>query len=108
METMIGKEVLNVATDPTAVLAPYPSTWLDRWVLTRIQRFVSSAPIRFVLWDGFELPTPSEPVATMLFTQRSALYGWMWDPELNFGETYMSGLVEIQGDLLALLEAIYR
>jgi cyclopropane-fatty-acyl-phospholipid synthase len=106
---MIGKEVLEVAADPSASNAPYPSTRFDRWVLARIQSFVATAPIRFVLWDGFELPTPSgPPVATMLFKQRSALYGWMWDPELNFGETYMSGLVEIQGDLLALLEAIYR
>jgi cyclopropane-fatty-acyl-phospholipid synthase len=47
-------------------------------------------------------------VATLLFKERSALYGWMWDPELNFGETYMAGLVTVEGDLLALLEAIYR
>ena len=106
---MIGKEVLQVAADPSASVAPYPSTRFDRWVLSRIQSFVATAPIRFVLWDGFELPTPSSPpVATMLFKQRSALYGWMWDPELNFGETYMAGLVDIHGDLLALLEEIYR
>lgn len=106
---MMGKEVLEVTADPSASIAPYPSTRFDRWVLGRIQSFVATAPIRFRLWDGFELPTLSgPPVATMLFKQRSALYGWMWDPELNFGETYMAGLVDIQGDLLALLEAIYR
>jgi cyclopropane-fatty-acyl-phospholipid synthase len=106
---MFGKEVLNVPANAGTSFAPYPSTRFDRWVLGRIQKFVETAPIRFVLWDGFELPSASgSPVATMLFKERSALYGWMWDPELNFGETYMSGLVEIQGDLLALLEAIYR
>jgi cyclopropane-fatty-acyl-phospholipid synthase len=106
---MFGKEVLDVTTDAAARMAPYPSTHLDRWALKRIQKFVTTAPIRFVLWDGFELPSRSgAPVATMLFKERSALYGWMWDPELNFGETYMAGLVDIQGDLLGLLEAIYR
>ena len=106
---MIGKEALEVTADPSASTAPYPSTRLDRWVLARIQSFVATAPIRFVLWDGFELPTPcSSPVATLLFKHRAALYGWMWDPELNFGEIYMAGMVEIQGDFLALLEAIYR
>ena len=106
---MFGKEVLNVPANAGTSIAPYPSTRFDRWVVGRIQKFVETAPIRFVLWDGFELPAPSgSPVATMFFKERSALYGWMWDPELNFGETYMSGLVEIQGDLLALLEAIYR
>src|SRR5436190_12483194 len=107
---MMGKDVLDaVSADAPASNAPYPSTRFDQWALKRIQKFVMSAPIRFVLWDGFELPSQSgAPVATMLFKERTALYGWMWDPELNFGETYMSGLVEIKGDLLELLEAIYR
>lgn len=62
-----------------------------------------------MLWDGFELPSPAGPaVATIQFQTRSALLGWMWDPELNFGEAYMSGAVDIRGDLVALLEAIYR
>ena len=85
------------------------STRLDRWALMRIRRTVDSAPIRFVLWDGFELlPLAGPAVATILFRNRSALFGWVWDPELNFGEAYMRGAVEIQGDLFALLEAIYR
>jgi cyclopropane-fatty-acyl-phospholipid synthase len=89
--------------------AAHASTWLDRWALARIQRTVASAPIRFLLWDGFELPSTAGPaVATIRFRNRSALIGWVSDPDLNFGEGYMSGAVEIRGDLLALLEAIYR
>jgi len=89
--------------------AAHASTWLDRWALARIQRTVASAPIRFLLWDGFELPSTAGPaVATIRFKHRSALIGWVWDPDLNVGEGYMSGAVEIRGDLLALLEAIYR
>lgn len=90
-------------------MAPAASTRLDRWTLARIQRTVASAPIRFALWDGFEAPSNAGPaVATILFKNRPALLGWLWDPELNFGETYMSGAVEVRGDLLAALEEIYR
>ena len=39
---------------------------------------------------------------------RSALASWAWNAELNFGETYSSGAVELRGDLFLLLEAIYR
>jgi cyclopropane-fatty-acyl-phospholipid synthase len=89
--------------------APLASTSLDRWALARIQGTVRSAPIGFALWDGFELPAPVHPpVATIVFNNRQALLGWVWDPELNFGEAFMSGGVEIRGDLVALLEAIYR
>ncbi len=107
---MIGKEVLKVSAGArSSSIASHPSTPLDRWALGRIQNIVKTAPIRFRLWDGFELPSPAGPaVATRTFNERSALLGWMWDPELNFGETYMSGLVTVDGDLLGLLEAIYR
>jgi cyclopropane-fatty-acyl-phospholipid synthase len=85
------------------------STRLDRWALARIQQSVASAPLRFVLWDGFALaPNAGPPVATIVFKNRRALYSWVWDPDLNFGEAYMFGAVEIRGDLLALLEATYR
>jgi cyclopropane-fatty-acyl-phospholipid synthase len=89
-------------------IAPATSTRLDRWALARIQGTVKSAPIQFMLWDGFELPPAAPPVATILFKNRPALLGWVWDPELNFGEAYMSGAVEIRGDLVRLLEEIYR
>jgi cyclopropane-fatty-acyl-phospholipid synthase len=90
-------------------IAPLTSTRFDRWALARIQRTVKSAPIQFMLWDGFELPSAADPpVATILFKNRPALLSWVWDPELNFGEAYMSGAVEIRGDLVRLLEEIYR
>jgi cyclopropane-fatty-acyl-phospholipid synthase len=84
------------------------STWLDRWALARIHSTVRSAPIRFVLWDGFGLPWKGTVDATIQFKNRPALLSWVWDPDLNFGEAYMSGAVEIRGDLLTVLEAIYR
>jgi len=89
--------------------APGASTRLDRLALARIQRTVKSAPVRFMLWDGFEVPSTTDAaVGTILFKNRTALLAWAWDASLNFGETYMSGAVEIRGDLLTVLEAIYR
>jgi cyclopropane-fatty-acyl-phospholipid synthase len=84
------------------------STRLDRWALARIQQSVASAPLRFLLWDGYELPPPAgSPVATIVFRNRLALFSWVWNPDLYFGEAYMFGAVEIRGDLVATLEAVY-
>ena len=89
--------------------ASWASTFFDRWALRRIQQTVPTAPIQFALWDGFALPAPGHPiVATLRFRNRPALFSWLWDPHLNFGETYMSGAVEFSGDLVQLLEAVYR
>jgi cyclopropane-fatty-acyl-phospholipid synthase len=92
-----------------APVTPVASTTLDHWALGRIQRSVASAPIRFVLWDGFALPSVAgSAIGTIRFKNRVALWSWVWDPELNFGECYMSGSVEIDGDLFPVLDAIYR
>ena len=104
--------VVNTATTgrigPRTAVAG-ASTWIDRWILRRIQQTIAAAPIRVVLWDGFELlPDPGPPIATIEFRNRRALLRWLWDPHLNFGETYMFGDVEIRGDLFQLLDAGYR
>jgi cyclopropane-fatty-acyl-phospholipid synthase len=81
----------------------------DRWLLGRIQRPLASAPIRFRLWDGYEISPPSDPpIATIDIKNRGALVGWARDPELNFGEAYMFGAVEVHGDLEGMLEAVYH
>src|SRR5713226_9378106 len=88
----------------SAEIAPIASTSLDRWALTRIHRTVASARLRFMLWDGFEAPSlAGAPVGTIVFKNRRALYSWVWDPDLNFGEACMFGAVEIHGDLVTML-----
>jgi cyclopropane-fatty-acyl-phospholipid synthase len=89
--------------------APRASTPVDRWVAGRIRASVPSARLRFVLWDGFELPYAGDaPVGTIVFRNRRALFSWVWNPDLNFGEAYMFGAVDLQGDLVAMLCEIYR
>jgi cyclopropane-fatty-acyl-phospholipid synthase len=88
---------------------PLASTTIDRWVLARVRGLVPSARVRFRLWDGVEsASTAGAPVGTIAFMNRRALFSWIWDPDLNFGETYMFGAVDIRGDLVAVLNEIYR
>jgi cyclopropane-fatty-acyl-phospholipid synthase len=84
------------------------ATAFDRWAVRRIQQTVPDAPIQFSLWDGFTLEPPKPPTAHITFRNRRALLSWVYDADLYFGETYMFGAVDISGDLVALLEAIYR
>jgi cyclopropane-fatty-acyl-phospholipid synthase len=107
-EARAGRLAFPVPTF-SSTIAPLASTGLDRWALERIKRSVASAPIRFMLWDGFEVgPDGGLPVATIIFKNRRALFGLAYDSDLNFGEAYMFGAMEVSGDLPALLEAIYR
>jgi cyclopropane-fatty-acyl-phospholipid synthase len=106
-----GTEHVHVSPIPAHAsgVARTASTKFDQYALARIQRTVASAPIRFELWDGFGLDSAvGARVGTIRFKNRQALFGWVWDPDLNFGEAYMSGAVETRGDLVSILEAIYR
>jgi cyclopropane-fatty-acyl-phospholipid synthase len=88
--------------------APLASTPLDRWALMRIRQMVANARVHFQLWDGFESPsTAGAPVGTIVFKNRRALLSWVWDPDLNFGETYMFDAVDLRGDLVGMLSEIY-
>ena len=85
------------------------STWVDRAALNLIQQRVASAPLRFVLWDGFEIePDDGPPIGTFVIKNRRGLFGWVWDPDLYFGEAVMFGAIEIRGDLVGVLEAAFR
>jgi len=96
-----------LSSTSTAEIAPSASNALDRWALARLQGLVATAPVTFMLWDGYEIASSCGPPAgTILFRNRSALAAWFWDPQLHFGETYVSGSVEIRGDLYAVLEAL--
>jgi len=109
MEGYVSTSVAARHQTLTGDVALTASNRFDRWVLKRIQGTVATAPVRFALWDGFAVPLDlASPVATIVFKNRRALVSWAWDSELNFGETYMAGTVDVCGDLGAMLEAVYR
>ena len=82
---------------------------LDRWAVSLIQRRLGSAPVRLVLWDrsGASWATAT-PVGRILIKDRTTLLGLLRDPDLYFGESYVAGRLEVQGDLVTVLEAMDR
>ncbi|HTW66940.1 MAG TPA: cyclopropane-fatty-acyl-phospholipid synthase family protein [Bryobacteraceae bacterium] len=81
----------------------------DEWVLLRILKSTGRAPIRLMMKDGVNISPPGvSPVATVVLQDRQTLAGLLHDPEVGFGDAYMDGRIEVEGDLVALLEAIYQ
>ena len=79
----------------------------ERFVLERLGRLLARARVRLVLWDGTELTSPDAGAATVMVRDRATLLRILWDPELEFGDAYAEGRVEVRGDLLAFLESSY-
>lgn len=78
-------------------------------MLDKFLRVLGNPPLRAELWNGEVVqPFADEPVATLRFRDRGALLRMMLHPELAFGEGYTEGRIEVEGDLVRLLEEVYR
>jgi cyclopropane-fatty-acyl-phospholipid synthase len=85
---------------------PSATPRLDGWLLAQLARRVGARGLRYAL--GRSVAGPCDAVATLRFADRRALLGLLVDPDVHFGEAYSDGRIEVEGDLLAALEAAYR
>ncbi|OGT29117.1 MAG: cyclopropane-fatty-acyl-phospholipid synthase [Gammaproteobacteria bacterium RBG_16_51_14] len=84
-------------------------TGFDRWVVTRLLARIGDPPISFVLWNNKKIASPGVlPRAQIRITCRYALYKLLLNPELNFGDLYSNGYIDIDGDMADCLRIIYH
>jgi len=82
---------------------------IDRWVLRRFLHALGEPCIKASLWDGKEVVNHSqEPAVGMKIEDRPTLWRLVTNPLLNFGDDYSVGRIEVEGGLVAFMEAIYR
>lgn len=78
-------------------------------LLRRLLQALGDPPFEFVLWDGERVPAPAgEPVARVRIADSRTLYGLLRDPQVQFGDAYSEGRIEVEGDLVRFLEEVYR
>ncbi|QBQ54636.1 SAM-dependent methyltransferase [Nitrosococcus wardiae] len=76
---------------------------LNRWLVARLQSAIEGLPLDITLWDGTCLRGSTEPVvAHITIHDRTTLLKILLNPELNVGEAYTTGRMDIEGDLVAL------
>ena len=78
-------------------------------LLLRLLARLGDPQLEFVLWTGERVSTgASEPVARVSITNRATLFGILADPQVGFGDAYSDGRITIEGDLVRMLETVYR
>jgi cyclopropane-fatty-acyl-phospholipid synthase len=94
---------------PGANAASAPPTGIERWALARLLGLAGNPPVRFVLWNGVEVPASDPPpLAKLQVRDRRTLWQLLSNPELRFGDAYTRGDLEVEGELVECLQAIYR
>ena len=82
---------------------------LAKWLLQMAFKAIGPAPIRLVLENRIEmLPHGATPVATVFIPDLKTLAALAFDPEVAFGEAYVEGRIQVEGDLAELMVAAYE
>jgi cyclopropane-fatty-acyl-phospholipid synthase len=87
-----------------------PSTHsFDARLLRKFLVALGNPPIRLVLDGRAEVSPPNaRPIASVFLPDRRAVSRLLRYPEMAFGDGYADGSIRVEGDLVALLEAVSR
>lgn len=96
-----GATALETSKSESSVHAGMPSRWLAR----KLYEAAGEPAVRIRLWDGTDIGAQS-PLATLIIHDRATLMRILVHPDLYFGEAYMQGSVEVEGELVSFLEAV--
>jgi cyclopropane-fatty-acyl-phospholipid synthase len=82
---------------------------LEDFLLQKLSQVIRHAPVRLVVPGRAEIsPRDSRPAGTVIFRDRQTLLKIILSPEIEFGDAYTEGRVEIDGDLVEVLTAVFR
>jgi cyclopropane-fatty-acyl-phospholipid synthase len=85
-----------------------PGEALDGRLLRAMVARVGPVDLRFCLGSASADASVNPPVATIRFRDRATLLSLALDPIGRFGDAFAEGRVDVEGDLVAALESVYR
>ncbi len=107
-ETTHARSVLSGGDRRPAVRPPRGSWPFDRWLTRRIAGEFAATPLRFALWDGSEYGEGHGGERLCIHIKdRMALYRFVFHPEVQFGDLYSFGRMDVEGDLVHAVECAY-
>lgn len=92
------------SAQPTSLVGPRS---LEGRMLRALLHAFGDPPVQFGLWNG-ERVGDTEPAATLHIPDRATLMRLCADPDLQFGELYSVGKIQVEGDLGRLIEVLYQ
>ncbi len=82
---------------------------LERQLMIYLLNSLGDPPILVTFWNGESVTTSSEPhVAEVCFHDRASFLKTVLDPETYFGDAYSAGQIDVHGDLVLMLEELFR
>jgi cyclopropane-fatty-acyl-phospholipid synthase len=80
----------------------------DRALASALQSTIAGAGIGVELWNGVKTSPPGTSNGALVVADRRALLGLLLDPDLQFGDLYSEGRVDIRGDFGVAIDSLSR
>lgn len=77
-------------------------------LVKRLMSYCGDPPLRLVLPNGEVVSGNGQPIAAIKIRDNRTLLALATDPLFQFGEAYLQGRLEIDGDMAECMTAIYR
>jgi cyclopropane-fatty-acyl-phospholipid synthase len=86
-----------------------PPLSLEGRLMRHLLHALGDPPMRLTLWNGESITGGTGgTVGGLRIADRTSLLKLLIYPNLYFGEAYSNGSIEVEGDLVKLLETVYR
>jgi cyclopropane-fatty-acyl-phospholipid synthase len=87
----------------------YRTRSFDRWILDKVGERVAPARAGVQLPDGSTAGfSGGSPLATITIRDRHTLIGLVLNPDIEFGDAYADGRIEVEGDMPRFLTELFR
>ncbi|MGD8592679.1 MAG: cyclopropane-fatty-acyl-phospholipid synthase family protein [Gammaproteobacteria bacterium] len=80
---------------------------LELWLLESLWRVLQKPPMQLKLWEGTAVGAQSDDVPRLVIKSPKMLWRFLLNPNINFGDGYSAGEIEVEGDLVRFMEAIF-
>ncbi|MGP0054816.1 MAG: class I SAM-dependent methyltransferase [Steroidobacteraceae bacterium] len=83
---------------------------IEARLLRRLLRQLGNPPIEFNLrWSGERVaPIGITPTEHVRIADRRTLFGLLVDPQIQFGDAYSTGQIEVEGDLVKFVSTLFK
>lgn len=88
----------------------HPGNSLEARLLRRLLGSFGDPPVEFhLLWSDERVkPRTTGPLESLRIADRRTLLGMLFDAQMRFGDAYVTGQIEVDGDLVKLMVSLFQ